>query len=350
MEVLRRLEVAARERLEPAVFDLFAGGAGDERTLADNEEAWRRVWLRPRGLVDVAHVDSSLTLLGHHLRAPVLLAPIAAHALVHPDGERATARAAAAAQTLFVLSTRATTDLADVAAAAPHGARWLQLYVERDRARTAAVVARAAAHGYARIVVTIDLPVAGRRERELRHGDVILPEGVAVADHLGGAGTTGPRVLGGWDASLTWEDLSWVGEASGLPVLVKGVLTAEDALAAERHGAEAVIVSNHGGRQLDGCVPTAVALREVAGALGGRLPVLVDGGVRDGADVLRALALGADAVMIGRPYVWGLAAEGEDGVRAVLDAFARDLERVMALAGCPALADVAPDRVRLAGW
>jgi len=284
MEVLRRLEAAARERLDPAVFDLFAGGAGSEQTLADNQQAWRRVWLRPRGLVDVAHVDCSLTLLGHHLRAPVLLAPVAAHALVHPEGERATARAAAEADTLFVLSTRATTDLADVAAAAPHGARWLQLYVERDRARTTAVLARAAAHGYARIVVTIDLPVAGRRERELRHG------------------------------------------------------------------AEAVIVSNHGGRQLDGCVPTAVALREVAGALAGRLPVLVDGGVRDGADVLRALALGADAVLIGRPYVWGLAAGGEDGVRTVLEAFAQDLERAMALAGCPALADVGPDRVRLAGW
>ncbi len=350
MEVVRRLEAAARERLDPAVFAVFAGGAGDEQTLAENEEAWRRVWVRPRGLVDVAHVDSSLTLLAHDLRTPVLLAPVAAHALVHPEGERATARAAAAAGTLFILSTRATTDLADVAASAPEGARWLQLYVERDRSRTAAVLARAAAHGYARIVVTIDLPVAGRRERELRHGDVILPEGITVADHLGGTGSAETKPLGGWDASLTWEDLSWVREASGLPVLVKGVLTAEDALAAERHGAEAVIVSNHGGRQLDGCVPTAVALREVADALYGRLPVLVDGGVRDGADVLRALALGADAVMIGRPYVWGLAAGGEEGVRAVLDAFTQDLQRAMALAGCPTLADVAPDRVRLAGW
>jgi 4-hydroxymandelate oxidase len=199
-------------------------------------------------------------------------------------------------------------------------------------------------------VLTVDLPVAGRRERELRHGEFAFPEGIALTSHLGDPGERHQAPIGGYDTTLTWPDVGWAAAASGLPVIVKGVLCAHDAELALDAGAAAIVVSNHGGRQVDGCVPTAVALRDVADAVGGHVPVLVDGGIRDGADVLRALALGADAVLVGRPYAWGLACGGEAGVRAVLDAFADDLRRALALAGCPALRDVDAARVRFAGW
>jgi len=349
VELLRRLEEAARERLDPAVFDYFAGGAGDEQTLADNPAAWRRVWLRPRALVDVSGADPAVDLLGHRLALPVLLAPMAAQRLLHPDGEVAAARAAGAAGTVYCLSTRATADVEEVAAAAS-GPLWFQLYVHVDRARTARVLGRLRALGVERVVLTVDLPVLGRRERDLRHGELRMPDGLRLADHEGRGGAGEVKVIAGWEPSLTWEDVAWVRERSGLPVLVKGVLTGEDARAALDAGAEGVVVSNHGGRQVDGCVPTAVALREVAAAIGGRAPVLVDGGVRDGADVVRALALGADAVLVGRPYAWGLAQDGEAGVRRVLDAFADDVRRTLALVGCPTPADVTADRVRLAEW
>ncbi|MEA2307317.1 MAG: (S)-2-hydroxy-acid oxidase, partial [Solirubrobacteraceae bacterium] len=270
------MEARARDRLPEAVYDYFAGGAGDEVTLAENEEAWRHVWLRPRQLTGVSDADPSITLLGHDLALPVLLAPAAAQRLLHPDGEVAAARAAAAAGTIFCLSTRATADLAEVAEVA--GPRWFQLYMHPDRDRVARMLLRAAEHGYDQVVMTIDLPVAGRRERELRHGLIPMPEGVAVATHLGqdepefeggpGSPATGPAAppprekpaVGGW-AALTWEDVGWVAEASGLPVVVKGVLTAQDAELAVQGGASAIVVSNHGARQVDGCVPTAVALR-----------------------------------------------------------------------------------------
>jgi 4-hydroxymandelate oxidase len=349
MQILDKLEVRARELLAPAHLDYFAGGAGDEQTLAENARAWRKVWIRPRVMVDVGSVDPSCTLLVRRLRLPVLLAPMAAQRLLHPDGEPAAARAAGAAGSVYCLSTRATADLAEVVAAAT-GPLWFQLYVERDRERSERVLARAAEHGFEAVLLTVDLPVAGRRERELRHGDFPFPDGVALVSHLGFDLERERRAIGGWDATLTWPDVAWAKDASGLPVLVKGVLCAEDADAALRAGADGIVVSNHGGRQLDGCVPTAVALREVAAAVAGRVPVLVDGGIRDGADVLRALALGADAVLIGRPYAWGLASGGEAGVRSVLDAFDEDLRRALALAGCPTLAAVDGRRVRLAGW
>ena len=349
MQYLGNLEAQARELLEPAHFDYFAGGAGDEQTLADNAAAWRRVWIRPRVMVDVSEVDPSCTLLGRRLELPVLLAPMATQRLLHPDGEVAAARAAGGAGTVYCLSTRATADLAEVAAAAS-GPLWFQLYVDRDRERCERVLGRAAEHGYEAVLLTVDLPVAGRRERELRHGAFPFPEGVALTTHLGAEGERFQTPIGAYDRTLTWQDLDWIAAASGLPVIVKGVLCAEDAEAAIEAGAGAIVVSNHGGRQLDGCVPTAVALREVAAAVAGRVPVLVDGAIRDGADVVRALALGADAVLIGRPYAWGLACGGEQGVRGVLAAFDADLRVALALAGCPRLADVGPERVRLAGW
>ena len=349
MELLRKLREQARERLPETSFDYFDGGAGDEQTLADNEVAWRRLWIRPRTMVDVRAVDPSCALLGCELSAPILLAPMAAQRLLHPDGELAAARAAGAAGTVYCLSSRATTDLAEVAAAGG-GPLWFQLYVAGDRDRSARVLARAAEHGFRAVVLTIDMPVPGRRERELRHGEHQLPAGVTITSHLGGALTQATKPLGGWDATLTWQDVAWVHGCCGLPVLVKGLLTAEDALAALAAGADGIVVSNHGGRQLDGVVPTAVALTEVVAAVAGRVPVLVDGGIRDGGDVLRALALGADAVLVGRPYAWGLATGGEAGVRTVFDALAADLGRVMALAGCPSLADITAGHVQVANF
>jgi 4-hydroxymandelate oxidase len=348
MELLRKLRAQARELLPETSFDYFDGGAGDEQTLADNEAAWRRLWICPRVMVDVSAIDTSSSLLGCELAAPILLAPVAAQQLLHPDGEVAAARAAGAAGSVYCLSSRATTDLAAVAAGAP-GPLWFQLYMAGDRDHSARVLARAAEHGFGAVVLTVDLPVPGRRERELRHGDHQLPDGIALTSHLGHELPGETKPLGGWDATLTWADVAWVQEQCGLPVLVKGVLTAPDAAAAIDAGAAAIVVSNHGGRQLDGCIPTAAALPGVVAEVAGRVPVLVDGGIRDGGDVLRALALGADAVLVGRPYAWGLATGGEAGVRAVLDALAGDLARAMALAGCPAVADITPDRVRPAG-
>jgi 4-hydroxymandelate oxidase len=349
MHLLDELEARSRELLAVAHYDYFAGGAGDEQTIAENAAAWRKAWIRPRVMVDVGAVDTSCTLLGRRLELPVLLAPMSAQRLLHPDGEPGAARAAGAAGTVFCLSTRATADLAEVAAAGT-GPLWFQLYVDRDRERTEKVLARVAEHGFEAVLLTVDLPVGGRRERERRHVDVPFPDGVALASHLGSDLGHAHEAVGGWDPSLRWEDVAWVRDASGLPVIVKGILCAEDADAALDAGADAIVVSNHGGRQIDGCVPTAVALREVAEAVAGRVPVLVDGGIRDGADVLRALALGADAVLVGRPYAWGLATGGEAGVRGVIDAFGEDLRRALALAGCPTIGDVDGRRVRLAGW
>ncbi len=344
MELLRRQHEEARARLPAAAYDYFAGGAGEERTLEENEEAWRHVWLRPRQLRGIAGADPSTTVLGERMAAPIVLAPAAAHGLLHPDGELATARAAAAAGLTMCLSTRATRDLDEVRGG------WFQLYVDQDRLVAERILGRLREHGYTQVVLTIDLPVAGRRERERRNGPVPFPPGVALTTHLGTSGASGAKpAVGGW-AAPTWGDLAWAREASGLPVMVKGVLTAEDAELAEQAGASAVVVSNHGGRQLDGVVPTAVALREVVATLGGRLPVLVDGGIRSGTDVVRALALGADATLVGRPYLWALAAGGQAGVEAALTALVEDTARTLALVGARTPADVEAGHARLRGW
>ncbi len=348
MQLIRDMHDRARTALPEPTYDYFAGGAGDERTLVENVAAWRDWWLVPRTLTGVGAADPSVDLLGRRLTAPVLLAPVAAQRLVHPEGELASARAAADAGTVFCLSTRATTDLADVAAAAPGAPRWFQLYVGPDRDTVAAMLRRARQHGYEQVVLTVDLPVAGRRDREERHGPIAYPDGVSVTGHLGAvadpAAVAKPAV-GGWQA-LRWEDVAWVREVSGLPVMVKGILTADDAALAVQAGASAVVVSNHGGRQLDGCLPTAVALTDVVAAVAGAVPVLVDGGVRDGGDVVRALALGASAVLVGRPYIWARACGGQAGVTEVLDALVADTARTMALIGAASVPEVGPAHVR----
>jgi isopentenyl diphosphate isomerase/L-lactate dehydrogenase-like FMN-dependent dehydrogenase len=335
-------ERLAKETLEPGAFGYYAGGAGDEWTLRENVAAFRRWVLRPRVLVDVGTVTTATTVLGTEVSMPILVAPTAFHRLAHPDGELATARAAAAAGTIMCLSTLATAGAAEVADAAPEGARWYQLYWHQDRGITRSVVEEAAEAGYGAIVLTVDLPVLGNRERDLRTGftlpDDLVPAFARTATH---AAEEGSEVLG-WlvDPRLTWKDLEWLRSLSDLPLLVKGVLTAEDAVLACEHGCEGIVVSNHGGRQLDGVPASLDALPEIVEAVAGRCEVLVDGGIRRGTDVVKALALGARAVLAGRAVLWGLAHDGRPGVERVLGLLRKETELALALVGCPSPADV----------
>jgi len=339
---------AAAERLDPGPLAYYAGGAGDELTLRHNEAAWRRIAVRPRVLVDVAERDLSTTVLGREHPHPIFVAPTAFHRLAHPEGELATARGAAAADALYCMSSLATTSPVAVAEAAPAGRRWFQLYVFKDRGVSDALVDAAVEHGYEAIVVTADLPVLGVRERELRSGYAIDAAELIPDLHSGDLALTDIGTL--IDPSLTWDDLERFAERCGLPVLVKGVMTADDAVLAADHGAAGVVVSNHGGRQLDTVRAGAEALPEIAEAAGDRLDVLVDGGIRRGTDVLKALALGARAVMIGRPVLWGLAVGGEDGVRTVLEILRGELDVALALAGVPRAADLDGMAVEPARW
>jgi isopentenyl diphosphate isomerase/L-lactate dehydrogenase-like FMN-dependent dehydrogenase len=336
-------ERLAEERLPADVFGYYAGGAEDERTLRENIVAWARWRLRPRVLVDVAEVRTATTVLGQDLSLPVLLAPVAFQQLAHPEGERATARAAAAAGTVMCLSTLANVGPAELAETAPPAPRWFQLYCYRDAGVTRALVDEAAAGGYSAIVLTADAPVGAKRERDIRSGFRLTPE-VAVPSLtavLGGPaqGTT-DDLFSLISPSLTWRDLDRLCSESGLPVVVKGILTGEDARLACEHGAAAVLVSNHGGRQLDGVATAADVLDEVVEAVEGRVEVLADGGIRRGSDVVKALALGARAVAIGRGFLWALAVDGENGVRHVLDLLRDELQLALALCGCPTPDDV----------
>lgn len=344
---------AARAVLPGDVFDYYAGGAEDEVTLAANRAAWRAWSFRPRVLVDVTNVDTSIELLGERLSHPVLVAPTAFQRLAHADGEEATARAARRSGTLLVASTLATTAVEAIAAAAP-GPFWLQVYVFRDRALTRDLVQRAVGAGAKAVCLTVTVPVQGRRERDIRNR-FHLPAGVELAnftgyrqadmtEHADGSGLE--RFIGmEFDSSLTWADLDWLADVAGVPVLVKGVMTPDDARIALEHGAAGVILSNHGGRQLDGAEPTARVIRPVAEAVDGRAPVLVDGGIRRGSDVAKALALGADAVLIGRPVLWGLALQGEEGVFEALEHLRTELARTMGLLGRTRVADLGADCV-----
>ena len=336
-------EALAAERLEPGVLGYYAGGAGDERTLRDNIAAFVRRRLRPRVLVDVSEVSTSTTVLDAEVSMPVLIAPTALQRLAHPDGEPAMARAAAAAGTIFTLSTLATSRPSEVAGHAPPAPRWFQLYAFRDAAVTRALCDEAVDHGFDAVVLTVDAPRAGRRERDLRNGFAVPPEVdmPAVRAALGATACPTPAELFSLvDPSLTWRALERLADDLPLPLVVKGIQTAEDAELACDHGAAAVVVSNHGGRQLDGVAASLDLLPEVVDAVEGRLEVLMDGGVRRGSDVAVALALGACAVLVGRPALWGLAAGGEAGARHVLELLAEELRLALLLLGCPSPADV----------
>jgi isopentenyl diphosphate isomerase/L-lactate dehydrogenase-like FMN-dependent dehydrogenase len=321
-------ERLAEEKLDANAIAYFAGGAGDEVTLRANVEAFRARRLRPRVLVDVSSVSTATTVLGTEISLPVLIGPLAFQRMAHPDGEAATARAAAAAGTVMCLSSAASMSATEVAAAAPGGTRWFQVYVFRDRPLTEDLIGEAIEHGFSALVLTVDTPFLGRRERDLRV-DFRLPEELEPY---------GER-LKNFDASLSWRDLEWLA-GYGLPLVVKGILTAEDARLACEHGADAVVVSNHGGRQLDGVPATLDALGEVVEAVDGRVEILLDGGIRRGTDVLKALALGANAVLIGRAMLWGLAVSGEEGVAEVLRLLREEVELGLGLLGCPSPAEV----------
>ncbi len=317
-------QAEAASRLSPDVHRYYAGGAGDEVTLAEAERAWQALRLRPRVLRDVGSVDTAVELLGTRLRTPVLCGPAAAHRLAHPEAEVATARGVAEAGSLLVLSTRSSVDVEQVRAPGPW---WWQAYVVRDHGLTRERAARAAAAGARAVVLTGDVPYLGNR-----HG----------ATRLDLTGRPDPGDT--QDPSIGLDAIAMLAGASGgLPVLVKGVLRGDDALACLDAGAAGVVVSNHGGRQLDRAAPTAEVLEEVASAVGGRGPVLVDGGLRSGLDVLCALALGADAVLLARPVLWALAHSGSDGVRDCIDAVTAELAHCLGLAGCTAVGEVGPD-------
>jgi 4-hydroxymandelate oxidase len=324
---LRSFEPLARQRLEPAVYDYFAGGADDEVTLRDNETAFARLTLLPRVLRGAGRPDLTTMLLGSELSMPVYVAPTAFHRLAHPDGELATAKAAADAGALMIVSMAATTPIEQVPG--PH--RWFQVYLQRDLGFTQHVVQRAEKAGCAAIVVTVDSPVFGRRERDLRNGFTELPDALHCENLRDPVSGEVRRIE--FEPRLGWERLDWLRTATSLPIVLKGVLHPADARLAAGLGIDALVVSNHGGRQLD-TVPAVIdALPAVVDAVGGKIPVLLDGGVRRGTDVVKALALGATAVGLGRPIVWGLAADGRDGVGRALALIRAELEAAMTLCG-----------------
>jgi isopentenyl diphosphate isomerase/L-lactate dehydrogenase-like FMN-dependent dehydrogenase len=344
-------ERLAAEKLDAGAMGYFAGGAGDELTLRDNVAAWSRWRLRPRVLVDVSEVRTEVELLGGPVSMPVLVAPVAYQRLVDAEGEVGMARAAADIGTVMCLSTLATTLPSELAAAVPVGRHWFQLYCFKDEAVTRALMDDAIASGFEAIVVTVDAPPGGNRERDRRTGFKI-PTGLGVPSVAAAMGieraVTIEETFALMNPALGWSDLEELAAESSLPVLVKDLLTAEDAELAVEHGAAGVVVSNHGGRQLDRALASGDALPEVVDAVAGRAPVLVDGGIRRGVDIAVALALGADAVLVGRAPLWGLAAAGAEGAARVLGLLREELELALALCGCASPADLTRAHVRRA--
>ena len=350
---LAEFEPLARAVMDSAAFDYVAGGAWDELSLGEAEAAWRRRRLRPRVLVDVADTDPSTTLLGGPAALPVAIAPMAAQGLGHPDAEIAMARAAASAGIPMIVSTMSTCSLEDVAAAAPAATRWFQLYNQADPGRSRWLVERAEAAGYGAIVVTVDLPVLGYRERDLRSGfdlSVTLgnfaDEPPTHASH-GATGSGYDILTADLDRGLTWAGIDAIRSWTRLPIVLKGILTAEDARLAVEHGIDGIVVSNHGARQLDRTVATADALEPIVDAVAGRTEVWVDGGIRRGLDIATALALGARAVLVGRPMFWALAAGGQAGVERALAILRTETTLALTLLGAAAPGDLG--RAHVAG-
>ena len=353
---LWELEARARELLPKMGYDYYASGANDEITLRENRAAYERIMLLPRMLVDVSVRDMSTTVLGEPVSMPILIAPTALQGLAHPEGEIATTKAAGAAKILTTLATLSTTSIEEAMAAAT-GPVWFQLYVFKDRAIGASLLQRAEAAGCKAVVLTVDVPTLGKRERDVRNR-LTLPDHLSLKNLLqagckeipknadaGGSGLAA-YVASLFDPALTWKDIEWLARVTKLPILVKGILRPDDALRAVKHGASGIIVSNHGARQLDTTPATISILPEIVDAVAGAVEVYVDGGIRRGTDVLKAMAYGARAVLIGRPILWGLAVGGEDGVSYVLEMLRQELDLAMALSGCPTLTAITRDLVR----
>lgn len=347
-------QTLASQQLPPMARDYYASGSWDEITLRDNRAAFERYKLRPRMLVDVSQRNLSTQILGQSLPLPILIAPMAFQCLAHPEGEIATAKAAASVGSLMVLSTLATKGMDEVSSVKKQAPQWFQLYVHRDRALTRALVESAHAAGFQALCLTVDAPVLGKREKDM-HNQFVLPPDMELANlsaltdleisYNPGESGLFTYFLEQINPALTWADVEWLQSLSPLPVVVKGILRPDDAIRAVEHGAKAVIVSNHGGRQLDGAIASMDALSEVVAAVGHKVDVLVDGGIRRGTDVLKALALGAKAVLLGRPVLWGLAVGGEAGVKHVLELLRDEFDLAMALSGCAKLQDIDPSLV-----
>ncbi len=350
---LDQFEKEAETRLSSMARDYYAGGAGDEFTLRENREAWGRFRLRYRVLADVGARDLSTTVLGHRVDFPVLVAPTGFQRFAHDDGEVEMVRGSSAAGTILTLSTMSTMAVEEVVAASSKPV-WFQLYVLRDREVTAAIVRRAEAAGCTALMLTVDVPVVGWRERDERNRFEVPPD--FVLRNLEGHGldrlipgqarsNLAAFIVSQFDPSLSWKDLDWLRSITRLPLIIKGIVRSDDARRAVDHGVAAVVVSNHGGRQLDGAVATADALVEVVDAVDGGCEVLVDGGIRRGTDVLRAVALGARAVMIGRPALWGLTVDGAAGTARVLGLLREQLDNAMALCGCRTVDEITRDLI-----
>jgi L-lactate dehydrogenase (cytochrome) len=368
------LRRASRQRLPRAVFDFIDGAAEDEVTLRRNRQAFERLALVPRVLVDVSHVDLATTVLGERIAAPLILAPTGLCGMATSRGEIPAARAAVEAEITFTASCMSSVTLEEIAREAP-GPHWFQLYVWRDRGITRDLVQRAASEGFRTLVVTVDTPVLGQRERDARNGATIPPRitwrnaidtlrrprwlvtigrgprvtfaNVVSPDRSRGPSpfSLSPFVNSLFDSTITWSDLDWLRGLWDGPMVVKGVMSPRDAVLAAEHGAAAVVVSNHGGRQLDGAQATLEALPGVVDAAGDRLQVLIDGGIRRGGDIAKALALGARACMIGRPYLYGLAVGGQDGVARAIRILTAELSRTLALMGCTRIDQLGPDSI-----
>jgi len=350
------LEAAAREVLDPQAYGYVAGSAGSTSTARANRAAFERWRIVPRMLRDVSRRDQSTTVLGASMPAPVLLAPVGVQTIVHPDGELASARAAAALGLVFIHSTAAAHSIEQVAEASGDGQRWYQLYWPNDRAVATSLVGRAEAAGYSALVVTLDTFVLGWRPTDLDTAYLPFLRSVGIANYLTDPAFNAP--LGAdaedvdkvfrWagifgDPSLTWDDLAWLREQTSLPVVLKGILHPDDARAAVDAGVDGLVVSNHGGRQVDGAIASLDALPAVLEAVDGAVPVLLDSGVRTGADVVKAVSLGAAAVLYGRPYIYGLGLGGQAGVEHVLRCLLGETDVTMALSGRATLADLGPD-------
>ena len=336
---LSDFEAIARERISPMAYEYISGGAGSEVTLKWNEEAFQKIRLRPKVLVDVSRIDTRINLFGQEMPFPILLAPAAYHCLVHPEGELATARGASAAGATFVVSTMATTSVEEIAAVTT-APLWFQLYVQPDRGFTKSLIQRAEDAGCRALCVTVDTPVIGTRNREMRL-KFALPEGMG-RPNLRGLQITpetihrpreGEIYASVFDPKLGWKDIEWILSFARVPVVLKGVINPDDAEIAVKSGVSGIIVSNHGARNLDTSPATIDALPQVAERVAGQMPILMDGGIRRGTDVLKALALGANAVLIGRSYLYGLGAAGAEGVTRVINILRAEFEMSMALTG-----------------
>jgi 4-hydroxymandelate oxidase len=351
---LQEYERAAAERLPKMVYGYYVGGANDEHTLTDNRRAYDRIRLRPRMMMNVSQRSTATRIFDHQTNTPIMIAPTAFAGMAHADGELAIARAAGHTGTPMTLSTMSNYRLEDVSDAARDVPLWFQLYVYKDRSVTEALVKRVEAAGYQALAVTVDTPLLGRREKDIRN-EFHMPDGLTAANFYGSGMEHIEReisesglasyIKAQFDDSLTWEDIKWLQSITSLPILVKGVLRGDDAAQAVAHGASGIIVSNHGGRQLDTAIATIDALPDVVAAVGAQVEVYIDGGVRRGTDVLKAIALGAQGVMVGRPVLWGLAMDGEAGVAAVLNMLHEEFDLAMALCGCRSIAEITPDLI-----